>query len=830
MIDIATSKISKFFFFIFITTSIFSYSNSYAAFDDAGTQYSIDLADQIKRFEHNSLDNLKMIDFFLCVMKVRADLFPNSNYKAQVNEAACEKLAGDADEDGAKVKMADITLSCTRASNSSPQICKSWYSLAGQNITYLVKVQMNAEPTTLKPNGLFEFSWCMANAGGECKADFLSYGQMSLTEDASGNTVVSMYDEYGLNIYNDIVTSGGETLQDSSGNVLSAPVSVVDNIKLTLSNHIMNSATGTTRQTGETAVSDTVFKLNANPTVYNLSFDSDHGLVNEDGSGDKCYTLSSPKEYVHQYDLYDISTGVMKAMGGGIPITVATAAAGSSNVTDGVSRGYWDYWGLHLDGSNDSTIKKLASTSTVTANGAQSTLGIAIGDTLTVNTSMGSLREETSYTGTIPAVDRDATTTTMYFWTNSGKEFIYWDGTAIKALPSAQGGDGGTLWDGSSFAEDEDISEALEWCGNATIEDYCVGAHSTAIGGWFNVSDIAAMEFKAYVQKRVTPNMTGYTSDVYFKCYGDRCPKPMDGPTPTLSTTGYGATDFIASNSSTYRYAYIDPDQTGGGKNAPQYYKFDVGAMSLSNCQTWNSTSNECEGELYPVICATDEDSNKCDNSDWGNTTWLDVSMVAHDAIINNWADLDSVTRYIWATSNNIRGDRLAWPTKGSTVISFSPPLNITYDHSNANDRNHDNASPSPYNGKKFGLEYGGSGNLWGIDWAKEDPNCSGNCDYLPQISINDGVAVDTTGNGTNDHVLLARRIDLRPDAQVGSVSNCTSKGLSVATSETAPERPLIETIIDFTVSDKPTGASLVSTEVCVVDNVLTGAAGCPTE
>jgi hypothetical protein len=200
--------------------------------------------------------------------------------------------------------------------------------------------------------------------------------------------------------------------------------------------------------------------------------------------------------------------------------------------------------------------------------------------------------------------------------------------------------------------------------------------------------------------------------------------------------------------------------------------------------------------------------------------------MVKHDVTISDWDDLNSATRYIWATSNNIRGDRLAWPTESSTVISFSPPLNITYDHTTANDRN----ASSTYNGTKFGLEYGGSGNLWGIDWAKEDPACQGNCDYLPQISIKDGVAVDTTGNGTNDHALLARRIDLRPDAQVGSVSNCTDKGLSVATSETAPETPAIETIIDFTLSDKPTGASLVSTEVCVVDNVLTGAAGCPTE
>ena len=104
MSNSSSTKIIKFFFLILIATSVFSYSNSYAITEPGG-QYAIDKAEQIKRFEHNSLDNLKMIDFFLCVMKVRADLFPNANYKAQVNEATCEKLAGDADDDGAKVKI-----------------------------------------------------------------------------------------------------------------------------------------------------------------------------------------------------------------------------------------------------------------------------------------------------------------------------------------------------------------------------------------------------------------------------------------------------------------------------------------------------------------------------------------------------------------------------------------------------------------------------------------------------------------------------------------------------------------------------------------------------
>jgi hypothetical protein len=129
---------------------------------------------------------------------------------------------------------------------------------------------------------------------------------------------------------------------------------------------------------------------------------------------------------------------------------------------------------------------------------------------------------------------------------------------------------------------------------------------------------------------------------------------------------------------------------------------------------------------------------------------------------------------------------------------------------------------------KKFGLEYGGSGNLWGIDWSKEDPTCQMNCDYLPQISIKDGVEVDTTGDSSNDHVLLARRMDLRPSTV--TTSTCTDKGLSVASSATAPSNPAIETIIDFAISDEPSGGSLISTEVCVVDNVLSGAVGCPTE
>ena len=189
------------------------------------------------------------------------------------------------------------------------------------------------------------------------------------------------------------LTAEGITILDSGGNTLSAAVSVVDSISLTLSNHKLESATGTSRQTGESWPGTGSMQLAASPTVYNMSFDAAHGLVNEDGGSATCYTLTDPDEYVHQYDLYDISTGALKSMGGGIPITVASVAGSGATVGN---RGWWDYWGLHIDGSTNSSVKKLETGDTVTAKADQTALGISKDDTLTVNTSMGSLREETS--------------------------------------------------------------------------------------------------------------------------------------------------------------------------------------------------------------------------------------------------------------------------------------------------------------------------------------------------------------------------------------------------------------------------------------------------
>ena len=835
MLNLTNNKVVKIILSIFIFSFLLSQQSIRAEVvnpDTIGGQFQIDYADQIKRFEHDALDNLKLADFLMCVMKVRGDLIPNANYKAQVNEAACNAIAGDADDDGIKVKMANVTMSCTRASNTAPQLCKAWYRQAGSTNVILVKMQLNTEPTTARPNGLFKMNWCFSDpSDGECKASNLGFGELSLTLDGNDKTVVSLMEESGGQRFQEYVNYN-ETYKDSSGNTLvnagtavASPVSVIDSLKVTLDQHIMDSATGSTRIINETSCGADCYQLPSSAKIYNIAFDQSHGLVSESGATDKCYPLDDPKEFVYQYDLYDKTNGIKKLIGGGIPIKVASKGTGSSSSISVDDRGYWDYWGLHVDGSTDASPKLLTTGSTVSAAVDNNILGISKDDILGVNQSMGVLKKETSFTGTIPAVDRASLTTTMYRWTETGKEYMYFqvDGSGnvtVKALDSAQGGDGGKFYDGSSFSAGDDITNKIQWCGGTPgkINNYCFGAHSDAIGGWFNLSNSSTMQFKAYVQSRLTP--ADVTADMVLKCYGDRCFKPMDSG--DLDTDGFGATDFKNSDQQAYKDSWINPD---GG--TPVGYKFKSADMTLYRCENFNDSSDSCSGAEYPVICANDESSDKCNITNWDDTNWLDMRMVLASVTVGSYDNWNDATRYIWKTSNNIYGERLAWPTKSDgSAVSYDTPVSFTYEHLTTNDRNDDDT----YNNKKVGLEYGGSGNLWGIDYVKESASCSGNCNYIPRINLKDGTVVDLGADEGGEHVVLGTRMDLKPDALSGSgaLATCTDKGLDVSTSVTAPDTPDIETIIDFKKSDEPTDAQLVSTEVCVVDNILTGALGCP--
>lgn len=94
--------------------------------------------------------------------------------------------------------------------------------------------------------------------------------------------------------------------------------------------------------------------------------------------------------------------------------------------------------------------------------------------------------------------------------------------------------------------------------------------------------------------------------------------------------------------------------------------------------------------------------------------------------------------------------------------VSFDPPLQFTYTHSTASDKN----SSSDFDGFKCFLSYGGPGELHGIPHVGVDFDNDGNPDrYYPQFSIADGVLCGPTGG---EYVIRAMESELTLGVSVG--------------------------------------------------------------
>lgn len=94
---------------------------------------------------------------------------------------------------------------------------------------------------------------------------------------------------------------------------------------------------------------------------------------------------------------------------------------------------------------------------------------------------------------------------------------------------------------------------------------------------------------------------------------------------------------------------------------------------------------------------------------------------------------------YYWETGAN-EWNRFAGVRDGSgKIVTFDPPIAFLYDHLLENDANGDSA----YVGQTFWLEYGGSGQLWGIPHGEVDVDGDQQPDrWLPLFSLADGAVV----------------------------------------------------------------------------------------
>ena len=144
-------------FFIGITTSILIFSfNAFAAFNDAGTEYSKQGTDTW--VQDRAGDGLKMVNAFVCIVRAsNGGTRPNTTWKALIDEITCELASPDAEGGGGAVSYAEATMVSTRASDVSPQEMKAYFMSADAS-NYVASMSLNTS-TASRFGFIMDFRW-----------------------------------------------------------------------------------------------------------------------------------------------------------------------------------------------------------------------------------------------------------------------------------------------------------------------------------------------------------------------------------------------------------------------------------------------------------------------------------------------------------------------------------------------------------------------------------------------------------------------------------------------------------------------------------------------
>lgn len=124
--------------------------------------------------------------------------------------------------------------------------------------------------------------------------------------------------------------------------------------------------------------------------------------------------------------------------------------------------------------------------------------------------------------------------------------------------------------------------------------------------------------------------------------------------------------------------------------------------------------------------------------------------------VTNIWDLWTADEYYVYETGHNDWNQFQALVDGNGDYASFDPPMQFSYVHSTANDRNGD----ATYDGDTVLLQYEGPGTLWGIPHEELDLDGDGNSDHFaPLFGIEDGVVLGPTGT---EYVVKAADVELR--------------------------------------------------------------------
>ena len=139
----------------------------------------------------------------------------------------------------------------------------------------------------------------------------------------------------------------------------------------------------------------------------------------------------------------------------------------------------------------------------------------------------------------------------------------------------------------------------------------------------------------------------------------------------------------------------------------------------------------------------------------WGMNSGPLVTPATAATLVSIYDVWNADEFYVYETGHNPWNQYTGLKDSEGEFVEFDAPMNFSYVHATADDRNDD----ATYDGQTFLLQYGGPGNLYGFPYLGVDLNGDTEFDrYYPQINLQDGTVL-TDGQGTT-YVVKAVEIE----------------------------------------------------------------------
>ena len=252
--------------------------NYYAAFNDAGTDYTKDKARSYIWVDEAS-ESMRIVDIILCIInKTAQSQIPNDKYLAVLNVNLCNNSNSNTPF------IVNMTMETTRASNSEPQNSKIMYT--NEDASIRIDTVVNKEPTTSNPYG----ELTIAFSDGTTSSTTYDDGSLKISQDGSKTNLEFIYKldyrsngntDWGSTPYDDEhYYSYLDSYISSDGSAGLAKVGYVDSID---------------------ASKKLTYKINWNAThIAQYDYDTDDVLT-----ASSCKSRTSFSEQVSNYNLYD---------------------------------------------------------------------------------------------------------------------------------------------------------------------------------------------------------------------------------------------------------------------------------------------------------------------------------------------------------------------------------------------------------------------------------------------------------------------------------------------------------------------------------------------